>query len=282
MSKHFFRKGQYSGFTLIELLAVVGIAALLISVASSAFFGVSRKEAANRGKKQLRDVIVSAQQDATISGHPTIVFCWNSSRNQQIGNQTIQVKQGHYALFKYLGRAWPDGSKRLGSPFGIEREAFNGLSAPLPVFNLNDLDGNPKPMKVVRVKQSNYVEKKEENDSYSIKEFEIPIYVGGSDTGDKLIVGGSDENAIEMGCLALDEPMPGSGNEPYFPLAVRVSANNSLPEGFIFSGDKRQVVIFNADGGASESKTITIENTADANDRFTLNVKTNGDISITQ
>ncbi len=280
MGKHL-SPTRRSGFTLIELLAVVGIASLLISVASSAFFGVSRKEAANRGKKQLREIVISAQQDATISGQPTVVFCWNSSRNQQIGNKTVQIKQGHYALFKYLGRAWPKG-KALGSPFGLEREAFNGLSAPLPVFNLNDLDGNPKPMKVVRVKNSNYVDTSVTNDSYSIQTFDLPILVGGEKSGSSLTIGTTEDNATDMGCLALENTMPSTGDAPYFPLAVRVSANNSLPEGYIFSGGQREVIVFNADGSAKESKTISIENTANAADRFTLHVQSNGDIKVTQ
>lgn len=272
------------GFTLIELLVVISIVSLLITLGTTAFFGAMSSEDVTKGKKQFKDIINSARQEAVISGKPTLLLCWNASFEQKVGNKTISTKQGHYAIFTYVGNAWPSG-RNLGSPFGLERETFYTLETsddePLPIFNL--AGNSDKPVRVKYVannpnREENDSEKNKQNDA-KINSITIPVWADGATTGDKLVV--YSDNG-ELGCLELEKSLGQPENEMNtIPVAIRTSTNFSLPEGFRFNTD-RQTILFNADGtlakDSSVSLTITPNNTKNSKDTQKVTIHKTGEV----
>lgn len=272
------------GFTLIELLVVISIVGLLVTLGTTAFFGAMGSEDIAKGKKQFKDVINSARQEAIISGKPTLILCWNATNTQTVGNKEIDVKQGHYAIFTYVGNAWPDG-KNLGSPFGLERETFYTLQTsdeePLPIFNLAGDSDKPVRVKYVAHNPNRdklESEKNERNDA-KINSINIPVWADGASTGDTLVVYSDDG---ELGCLELDKSLgkPDSGVNT-IPVAIRTSANFALPEGFRFNTD-RTTILFNADGTLAKdstvSLTITPNNTQQSKDAQKVTISKTGEV----
>lgn len=255
------------GFTLIELLAVIGIGALLLTLATTAFFGAMGGEDAAKGKQQFKEVVASARQEAVISGKPTLVLCWNSTFERKIGSKTQSIKQGHYAIFTYVGNAWPapGNSRVLGSPFGLEREIFDSLIAseddPLPIFNLADESGD-KPIKLEYVRNNRNLSNQKRNEAkrkVKIDSFEVPAWSKGSTTSYSLNVYNPDDGEKnQLGCLALEKAIATSskGDANTIPLATRSSANFSLPEGYHFN--RRTIILFNVDGTAREGVSVTL------------------------
>jgi prepilin-type N-terminal cleavage/methylation domain-containing protein len=277
-----------NGFTLIELLAVVGIAALLLTLATAAFFGVMGGEDAAKGKQQFKDLVANARQEAIISGKPTLVLCWNSNVEHKIGNKVETTKQGHYAVFQYIGNAWPspNDTKVLGSPFGLEREIFDSLRAdpdnPLPIFNLAD-KSDDKPVKLKYVRNNINLDKTERERAkreVRIDHFSIPVLVEGSSTGDTLEIYNPDAgDKNQLGCLALDKGVsrPTEGGNS-IPLATRTSSNYSLPEGYYFSNG-RTIIFFNSDGTARESVSVTLTPTSTKkNTAQVVSISKDGDV----
>ena len=121
------RRAPRAGFTLIELMVVVGIAALLLTISATAFFGASRTENLTRSRNQLRDVLLMARQQACITQKPHVVVCYNVDSEIEVGGSTQKVEQGRFALFRYVGRVWPQGDK-LAAPFGLQRDLLSTLS----------------------------------------------------------------------------------------------------------------------------------------------------------
>ena len=77
-----------AGFTLMELMVVIGIAALLLTISATAFFGASREENLTRSRDQLRDILLSARQRACIEGVPYVVICYNTTSEIEVGSST--------------------------------------------------------------------------------------------------------------------------------------------------------------------------------------------------
>lgn len=267
-SFHTLPNGSRRGFTLIELLAVIGIAALLLTLATTAFFGAMGGEDAAKGKQQFKEIVTGARQEAVISGKPTLVLCWNTKTERKIGTKIETVQQGHYAIFKYIGNAWPSpgDSKVLGSPFGLEREVFDGLVAseenPLPVFNLADESGD-KPVKLEYVRNNPNLKESERNEAkkkVKIDRFSIPAWSEGSANDAYALEIYNPDNGTknQLGCLALEKAISTSSQDAAntIPLATRTSSNFSLPEGFHFN--KRTIILFNVDGTAREGVSVTL------------------------
>lgn len=259
---------QRRGFTLIELLAVVGIAAMLLTLATTAFFGAMGGEDAAKGKQQFKEVVASARQEAVISGKPTLVLCWNSKVERKVGTKTETTQQGHYAIFKYIGNAWPapGDAKVLGSPFGLEREIFDNLVAsednPLPVFNLAD-ESTDKPIKLEYVRNNPNLRDSDRNEAKKrvrIDHFSIPAWAEGSEQASYAleVYNPSAGEKNQLGCLALEKAISTSSQENAntIPLATRTSSNFSLPEGYHFN--QRAIILFNVDGTAREAVSVTL------------------------
>ena len=287
------RPARRRGFTLIELLVVIGIAALLITMAGTSFFGAMRQESVTRSRNQLRDIILLARQQACILGKTHVVVCWNSDVDITIGSKKQSVKQGHYALFQELGPVWHDGSY-LTAPFGVQRETLSSaMRTNSRLINLFDPDAS----KFMKVK--NLVDDPSKNDRQLNEQITnnrrgrmaYTYWVAGAKKTLNLI---ADDQDLATGDAGEDRKNPGfwvatvSGSapsDPAFPLAVRVTANFSLPQGYKFNGDDRQVFVFGPDGtlqsgsASSVSAAHSVANSA-KNATFTVRVDGQGSVSV--
>ena len=127
------------GFTLIELIVVVGIVAMLITMASTGFFGALRQEDATRARNQLRDVLLAARQTACVFGRTQVVVLWNADTEIEVGNRKQAAKQGKYAVFSSVGNVWLSGTQ-ICVPYGYQRESLGALEPGTRVISLADPD----------------------------------------------------------------------------------------------------------------------------------------------
>ena len=127
------------GFTLIELIVVVGIVAMLITMASTGVFGALRQEDATRARNQLRDVLLAARQTACVFGRTQVVVLWNADTEIEVGNRKQAAKQGKYAVFSSVGNVWLSGTQ-ICVPYGYQRESLGALEPGTRVISLADPD----------------------------------------------------------------------------------------------------------------------------------------------
>lgn len=243
------RKGR-SGFTLIELLVVIGIVALLLTVASTAFFGATKQESVTKSRNQLRDVLLMARQQACILGKPHVVVCWNTDATITVGNsEQTGLKQGRYALFQYIGQVWGSG-RDLAAPFGVQREILSGaLRRNARLINLN----KPNDEKFMRVDAlpNDSTRTADENNRQNISpvdKLEYEYFVGG--TAEKFEPPTTDKQGYDdsKNYKFLVARLRNNANERgAFPAGVRVTETYSLPQLYKFSQD-RAVFYFSADG----------------------------------
>lgn len=242
------------GFTLIELLVVIGIVALLLTVASTAFFGATKQESVTKSRNQLRDVLLMARQQACILGKPHVVVCWNSDTSVKVGNtEQTGLKQGRYALFQYVGQVWADG-RNLMAPFGVQREILSGaLRRNSRLINLNKLNDDTFMRVDLIPNDGTLTETENKNQNLSAAtDLEYTYQVGGSDV-DPLEV--PTNNALKgynntkhyQFLVARLRQTAGVKKGDSFPLGVRVTETYSLPQLYKFDQD-RAVFYFSADG----------------------------------
>lgn len=239
------------GFTLIELLVVIGIVALLLTVASTAFFGATKQESVTKSRNQLRDVLLMARQQACILGKPHVVVCWNSDTSIKVGNtEQTGLKQGRYALFQYVGQVWADG-RDLMAPFGVQREILSGaLRRNARLINLDDLNAD-KFMRVDLI-PNDPNKTAEENNRQNLSaptKLDYEYYVGGTaETFDvpynETLKGYDNAKHYQFLVARLKQ---NAGTRGSFPLGVRVTETYSLPQLYKFDQD-RAVFYFSADG----------------------------------
>ena len=228
-----------AGFTLIELLVVIGIAALLITMASTQFFGAMRQESVSKSRNQLRDVLLMARQQACILGTTQIVVCWNSDVEMKVGNKTEKATQGRFALFEYIGDVWKSGNT-LYVPFGMQSEQFGTLKKGARAISLADPNASSfaRITKVIRDanKRQEDIDTEIENRRRNI---EFAYTVGGQ----------SPAEAWKPSMYPIAD-FSGSLKElekGRVPLAIRTSAAYSLPQYYAFEKD-RTVFVFTPEG----------------------------------
>lgn len=290
------RRTGSPGFTLIELLVVIGIVALLLTIATTSFFGATKQESITKSRNQLRDVLLMARQQACILGKPHVVVCWNTKTTVQVGNNEQQATQGRYALFQYVGQAWAKG-KNLLAPFGLQRELLSGaLHKNSRLINLNEPD---KPFMRVSAIPNDSTLTKEQNESQRFSgttNLQYPYYAEGS-AADQFVPP-FNENLIgydgaetynflvaELRSTVHDKSDNDTGS---FPIAVRVSETYSLPQYYQFS-KKRAIFYFTADGRLlheeAEGKTNTISaahsvSSNKQNQSFSVKVESDGQVKV--
>lgn len=227
---------RLQGFTLVELMVVVGIVALLITMAATSFGGASRQESVTKSRNQLRDLLLLGRQQACVTGRNHILVCWNVDVETEIGTTTQSSKQGRYALFQYVGPAWSSGSK-IFAPFGVQRDRLAVLRKNFRVINMDKPDDT-----FMRVEAS-VSDPTQDSTSSEISDSEYntvayTYYVGGQK---QTAQGGSFKGqtvAVMRSNVGESEP---------FPLGIRVTPSYSLPQNYSFSSD-RAVFAFTPDG----------------------------------
>ena len=246
------RKGrrQRSGFTLIELLVVIGIAAMLLTMATTQFFGAMRRESTTKSRNQLRDLLLIARQQACILGTTHILICWNADAKVTVGDKTkTNGKQGRYALFQYVGDVWKKGNK-LYTPFGLQSEQFASLKHGARAVSLAD----PSATKFARitdvVRSPAKTDEKVEEELRKTASIDYAYMVGGEKT--------TGQWAVEMYPVADFSGTLKDLENGRVPLAIRTSSTLSLPQYYAFDKD-RLVFIFTPDGclEASSDKSIS-------------------------
>lgn len=239
------------GFTLIELLVVIGIVALLLTVASTAFFGATKQENVTKSRNQLRDVLLMARQQACILGKPHVVVCWNSDTSVTVGNtEQTGLKQGRYALFQYVGQVWADG-RNLMAPFGVQREILSGaLRRNARLINLDKPDADTF-MRVDAIPNDSSMTEEQNNNQNlsSVGTLKYDYAVGGEQEtfelpGNENLSGYNDTKNYQFLVARLRKAANATG---VFPLGVRVTETFSLPQLYKFNTD-RAVFYFSADG----------------------------------
>lgn len=261
-------KTSRQGFTLIELLTVMGIAALLITLASTSFFGATRRDTLTKSRDQLCDVLRLARQQASIYGKTHVVVCWNAKVKHQVGSKTVDGQQGRYALFEYVGNVWVKGNK-LAAPFGIQREAFALLKQNSRLIDINHPDKDF--MRVSSVANDSTLSSSEKSTSSdTVNTLEVEYRTGG--TTEKVELYGDNL------WVATLKSTPSGVDNP-FPLGIRVSQVYSLAQNYKFDTD-RKVFVFNGDGCVKSSESVTASHSLSKNaSTFTVSVSTNGEIS---
>lgn len=239
------------GFTLIELLVVIGIVALLLTVASTAFFGATKQESVTKSRNQLRDVLLMARQQACILGKPHVVVCWNADTSITVGNtEQTGLQQGRYALFQYVGQVWADG-RNLLAPFGVQRELFTGaLRRNARLINLDRPDADTF-MRVDSIPNDSSLTEEQNNKQNlsSVGNLKYEYSVGGDKETMELpsnenLSGYNDTKNYQFLVARLKKAANASGA---FPLGVRVTETFSLPQLYKFDKN-RAVFYFSADG----------------------------------
>lgn len=230
------------GFTLIELLVVIGIAAMLLTMASTHFFGAMRRESITKSRNQLRDLLLTARQQACILGTTHLVICWNSDVEIQVGDRKTKARQGRYALFQYVGDVWQSGQK-LYTPFGFQSEQFATLKHGARAVSLMDADASKFARITDVVRSPTKTEETIRNDISSDRTTSIEyVYTVGGQAGQEKWKPAMFPIASYTGTLkAVD------ASDKRVPLAIRTSSNYSLPQYYAFDKD-RTVFIFTADG----------------------------------
>ncbi len=270
------------GFTLIELLVVMGIAALLMTLAATSFFGASRRDTLTKSRNQLSDVLRLARQQACILGRTHVVVCWNASTKITVGDKQVDGgKQGRYALFEYVGNVWADG-KKIGAPFGLQREAFSSLARNARLININSVENDSKFMRIEKIRNDATMTDEEQGRSEnkdSITSLPLEFYFGGQK--DTFEVRGDDQQGNLWVATLRDAPS-GLSSGKSFPLGIRTTQTYALPKDYCFNND-RVVFVFTADGRCTSAATITAQHSVAKNTpTFSVTVGQNGEINPAQ
>lgn len=257
------------GFTLIELMVVVGIVALLITMAATSFGGASRQESVTKSRNQLRDLLLFGRQQACVTGKEHVLVCWNVDVEMEIGNSTQKTEQGRYALFRTVGPAWASNTS-IVAPFGYQREVLAELQKNARAINMNDPDDED----FMRVKES-ISDPTQTGDSTSdftsLKSLTYTYYVGGQK---------KTSSAFRGTTVAIMRSSVGESE--VFPLGIRTTSTYSLPQNYKFSSD-REVFVFTPDGGVEKSTSISAVNSVTSGSNvptFTIKVNTDGSIDL--
>lgn len=261
------------GFTLIELMVVVGIVALLITMAATSFGGASRQESVTKSRNQLRDLILYGRQQACITGKKHVLICWNVDVETEIGNSTQKTEQGRYALFRTVGPAWANSTK-ITAPFGFQREELATLRKNARAINMNEPDKD----EFMRVKES-VSDPTQTNDGSTdfatdLNKVNYSYYVGGEKQPSSNTIFGNQPTVAIMRSNVNESDV--------FPLGVRVTTTYSLPQNYKFSSD-REVFVFTPEGGVEESTKISAESSVSSGSNvptFTVKVNTDGSIDL--
>lgn len=290
------RKGTLSprsGFTLIELMVVIGIAAMLITMAATSFFGAMRQEGVTKSRNQLRDTLLLARQQACILGKTHVVVCWNSDTEVVVGSKKQKVKQGRYALFQSVGNVWHEG-KTLLAPFGLQREVLGAaLRKNARAINLFDPDASTF-MRIDKIADDPTKDNDDLNEQINNNRknrLSYDYWVAGQKKSLEMLAGDAD---LEIGEEGATRSNPGfwvatlEGSAPSdraFPMAVRVTATFSLPDAYAFEGGDRAVFIFGPEGslqsGSASSVTAAHSISKNAkNATFTVSVDGQGTVSV--
>lgn len=290
------RKGtlsRRSGFTLIELMVVIGIAAMLITMAATSFFGAMRQEGVTKSRNQLRDTLLLARQQACILGKTHVVVCWNSDTEVVVGSKKSKVKQGRYALFQSVGNVWHEG-KTLLAPFGLQREVLGAaLRKNARAINLFDPDASTF-MRIDKIADDPTKDNDDLNEQINNNRknrLSYDYWVAGQKKSLEMLAGDAD---LEIGEEGTTRSNPGfwvatlEGSAPSdraFPMAVRVTATFSLPDAYAFEGGDRAVFIFGPEGslqsGSASSVTAAHSISKNAkNATFTVSVDGQGTVSV--
>lgn len=278
------RRAPRAGFTLIELMVVVGIAALLLTISATAFFGASRTENLTRSRNQLRDVLLMARQQACITQKPHVVVCYNVDSEIEVGGTTQKVEQGRFALFRYVGRVWPQGDK-LAAPFGLQRDLLSTLSVRERLINIDKPDqsaGGSQFMRVVAVARDDNLlsdDTDSANQGNAISRLSYEYYDG--QKLDLVYGGNMNTGANKLGFYVAELDRSTGESKP-FPLGARVTGTYTLPRGYAFS-DNRTAFVFTPDGlvreGGTLSATMSVGGGGNA-PSFSINVATDGSVTI--
>lgn len=282
-----------AGFTLIELMVVIGIAAMLITMAGTSFFGAMRQESVTKSRNQLRDTLLLARQQACILGKTHVVVCWNSDVEVTVGGRKQKAKQGRYALFQSVGNVWHEG-RHLLAPFGLQRETLSAaLRKNARAINLFDPDAATF-MRIEKIVDDPTKDNDDLNDQITNNRktrLSYDYWVGGQKKSLDMISGDAD---LEIGEEGARRKNPGfwvatlKGSAPSdraFPMAVRVTATFSLPKEYAFQGGNRAVFVFGPEGslqsGSAASVTAAHSVSQSAkNATFTVSVDGQGTVSV--
>lgn len=267
-----------AGFTLIELLVVIGIAALLLTLSTTSFFGASRAESLSKSRNQLRDVLLMARQQASIQGKTHVVVCWNADVTIEVGSATQRGKQGRFALFQHVGRVWPSGGNKLAAPFGLQRDLLTSLRPNERLINIDDPDDD-KFMRVETVPHDpskTVDDNAEDNKGNRVDQLNYEYY-----DGERLQLVASDRKDVygnqNLGFFVA-ELKESCGETKPFPLGVRVTGTYSLPRLYSFDKD-RVAFVFTPDGRVEQGGTLRATLALSANaPSFSITVTGDGDV----
>lgn len=244
------RARRQQGFTLIELLVVIGIAAMLLTMATTQFFGAMRRESATKSRNQLRDLLLTARQQACILGTTHVLICWNANAKVTVGDKVkTDGKQGRYALFQYVGDVWKKGNK-LYTPFGVQSELLASLKHGARAVSLAD----PSATKFARitevVRSPAKTDEKVEEELRKTADIDLAYMVGGEKV--------TGQWSVPMYPVADFSGTLKDLENGRVPLAIRTSSTFSLPQYYAFDRD-RLVFIFTPDGclAADSDKSIS-------------------------
>lgn len=265
-------------FTLIELLVVIGIAALLLTLATTSFFGATRREGVTKSRNQLRDLILLARQQACILGKTHVVVCWNVDTSATVGDKKLSgLKQGRYALFQYAGDVWKSGSG-LYVPFGVQADHFTLLQRGARAISLNAPDASSFARITEVTQDSTKTDEEIEKKRQETTSITYDYYVGGEQASTKWKAPMYQVGSFSGSLQAAD------GSR--VPLAIRVSTAFSLPQYYAFDKD-RVVFVFEPDGCLSSGSGSTVsakhsvsQNAKDA--KFSISVSSDGVVKISQ
>ena len=275
-----------AGFTLMELMVVIGIAALLLTISSTAFFGASRQENLTRSRDQLRDILLSARQRACIEGVPYVVICYNTDSEIEVGGTTETIDQGRFAMFRSVGRVWPVGD-RLAAPFGFQRDQLSTLAKKERLINLDDPEkkasgGSSQFMRVKNIAKdpnrlSNDSDSDNSGNAISSLDYEFEPSIGATET--VTLQAAVTANSYGFYVAELESS---SGETKPFPLGVRETSTFSLPSGYKFNND-RIAIKFLPDGRAEKATSLSATTSVGSNSEtptFSISVTAEGEVDI--
>lgn len=260
------------GFTLIELIVVVGIVAMLITMASTGFFGALRQEDATRARNQLRDVLLSARQQACVSGRTQVVVCWNADTEIEVGNRRQAAKQGKYAVFSSIGSVWLSGTA-LCVPYGYQRDTLSGLNPGTRVISLADPDASRFAVIDESLSAPNKTQSDVDQDRQA-KTVQIRYMAGG------------EQETVDCPMEVVAELKSGGGSlksvDGRIPLAARNTQVFNLPAYYAFSRD-RTAIVFTPDGrvDAQGGSTLSVGHSVSSRETgsFSVSVDSSGRVT---
>ncbi len=275
-----------AGFTLMELMVVIGIAALLLTISATAFFGATREENLTRSRDQLRDILLSARQRACIEGVPYVVICYNTVREIEVGGTTEKIDQGRFAMFRSVGRVWPVGD-RLAAPFGFQRDQLATLAKKERLINLDDPEkkatgGSSQFMRVKNIAKdpnrlSNDSDSDNSGNAIDLLDYEYEPIDGTTET----LKMRAPVTSTDYG-FYVAELESSSGESKPFQLGVRETETFSLPSGYKFNSE-RIAFVFLPDGRAEKQVSVSASTSVGGNTEtptFSISVSTEGEVDI--